>query len=427
MTQLPPGGSGLDAIGPGTVLREWRVERFIARGAFGRVYEARRISWADDGSTRALKVFDPILSSAARGALMGEFRVLAQVRHPNVLRGEDAFDIGEGPLAGCVVFVLERGDADLAHDLAEHGPFATPAVARVGVAVARGLGALHERGQLHGDVKPENILRVGGVWKLGDFGVTTALEGSYATPAAATLDYRPPETSDPDSSRRVHRSADVWALGVALWVGATGRHPFVGDDAPLRYAAVVRGDRRPRIGIDPVLASVLDEACLARDPRDRATAPELARALGALTDGSVAPPRQRSPHDPGRAPTLAHERTQPQMKVAPGSTSPLVSTPVPSGHPSRHPGGGWALARSAVVSGAVAAVVAEAASLAAATTDLGLTGRRAVYAILTAVALTAAGGAAVRLRRPSPTQIAAGALAVVVVVGVATIALFGAI
>jgi serine/threonine protein kinase len=288
VTDLPPGASPVDAIAPGARLREWEIVRFVGRGSYGVVFEARRSSWLDEHH-RALKVFDPIISSAARSALLGEFSTLTEARHPHLLAGVDAFDLVEPPFAGCVVFVLELADEDLAHRVARAGRLAPAEAAAVGADVAEGLDALHRRGRIHGDVKPENILRVGDSWALGDFGVTSVLEGSYAVTRGATIDYRPPESAQAAEGSRQHRSADIWALGVSLHVAATGCHPFPGPDPMMRYAAAVRGDRAVVPDLDPGLAAVIDEGCLVADPHRRLDAALLVRRLRAIASGGVAP------------------------------------------------------------------------------------------------------------------------------------------
>jgi serine/threonine protein kinase len=280
MTELPPHARKVDAIGPGTRLREWEVVRFVGSGSFGRVFEARRSSWLSDDGNRALKVFDPILSSAARANLVSEFATMREVHHPNLVAGDDAFDLEDGPFAGCVVFVIEMCDGDLASAIPKSAGGLPPAdAADVLADVADGLAALHANGRIHGDVKPENILRKGSEWKIGDFGVSGAIQGSYAMAAGITVDYRPPEFSQVDEGVRLHRSADIWAVGVTLHVACTGRHPFPGPDPFMRYAASLRGERQLTPGLDPRIRHLIDHRCMHPDPRQRATAAELASEL----------------------------------------------------------------------------------------------------------------------------------------------------
>jgi serine/threonine protein kinase len=325
---MPPGASPVDAIAPGTRLREWEIVRFVGRGSYGVVFEARRSSWLDEPA-RALKIFDPIISSAARSALLGEFSTLTGVRHPHLLAGVDAFDLVEPPFAGCVVFVLELADEDLAHRVARSGALAPGAAATVMADVADGLAALHARGRIHGDVKPENILRVDERWALGDFGVTSVLEGSYAVTRGATIDYRPPELAQAGEGDLQHRSADIWALGVALHVAATGRHPFPGPDPMMRYAAAVRGDRATVPALDPALAAVIDEGCLVADPRCRLDATQLAARLRAL----ATPTPSALPADPAAPAAPAAPSSAPSMlpapSVLPGDPAALAPSAFP--------------------------------------------------------------------------------------------------
>jgi len=280
MTELPPHARKVDAIGPGTRLREWEVVRFVGSGSFGRVFEARRSSWLSDDGNRALKVFDPILSSAARANLVSEFATMREVRHPNLVAGDDAFDLEDGPFRGCVVFVIEMCEGDLASAIPHSAGGLPPAdAADVLADVADGLAALHANGRIHGDVKPENILRKGAEWKLGDFGVSGAIQGSYAMAAGITVDYRPPEFSQVDEGVRLHKSADIWAVGVTLHVACTGRHPFPGPDPFMRYAASLRGERQLTPRLDPRIRHLIDHRCMHADPRQRATAADLASEL----------------------------------------------------------------------------------------------------------------------------------------------------
>jgi serine/threonine protein kinase len=329
VTELPPHARKVDAIGPGTRLREWEVVRFVGSGSFGRVFEARRSSWLSDDGNRALKVFDPILSSAARANLVSEFATMREVRHPNLVAGDDAFDLEDGPFRGCVVFVIEMCEGDLASAIPKTAGGLPPAdAADVLADVADGLAALHANGRIHGDVKPENILRKGSEWKLGDFGVSGAIQGSYALAAGITVDYRPPEFSQVDEGVRLHRSADIWAVGVTLHVACTGRHPFPGPDPFMRYAASLRGERQLTPGLDPRIRHLVDERCMNPDPRQRATATELAAELREAARQIRLEPFVH----PGEA--EASEVTRPVVGPPPAPPAPAPAPPtVTSGPP----------------------------------------------------------------------------------------------
>jgi eukaryotic-like serine/threonine-protein kinase len=314
------------------------------------VFEARRSSWLDE-PPRALKVFDPIVSRAARHALLEEFRTLTAIRHPHLLAGIDAFDLDEPPFAGCVVFVLELAEEDLAHRVAHAGRLPSGLVASVGADVATGLAALHEQGRIHGDVKPENILRVDDRWLVGDFGVTSVLQGSYAFLPGTTIDFRPPEMAQAADGTRLHRSADIWALGVALYIAVTGRHPFPGPDPMMRYAAVVRGDRLPLPpDVDGRLAWLIETGCLAPDPHHRHDAPTLLTHLRAIAPAPPnAPLASSAPATDGPPPAPSPGSTRP------GSSGPAtVEGPPPAPSPGASPGSSGATADRAGVAGLAA-------------------------------------------------------------------------
>lgn len=477
MTELPPDANPVDGLAAGSRIREWQVVRFVARGAFGQVFEARRDSWVEDEPNRALKVFDPILSSAARSALLNEFNVLRTMRHPNLLAGEDAFDLNDGSLAGSVIFVMELADTDLATVVARQGPAEPAEVATIGADVARGLAALHEAGQLHGDVKPENVLVAGGTWKLGDFGVSSSLQGSYAHPGGATLDFRPPEVTETTTAARVHRSADIWALGVTLWMAGEGAHPFMGADSQLRYAAALRGHRRPTHAIDPRLAAFIDNRCLTADPHLRATATELAVGLDELACVLASEPRRvrrgtdtPPEHPPStplesapptiagpelRAPESAQPSAEPTLPVDPAgrpqpveaphrptvadvATQAYPDAPVPApafphattevtppdgvpGEPATSTRPLWV---GAAVGGATAAVTVEVASVVAAAAPGGLAARRATYAVLVVIAAVVVLAVDRRWSRPRRRATQAALVAAALVVAVATAGLF---
>jgi serine/threonine protein kinase len=200
----------------------------------------------------------------------------------------------------------------------------------------RGLAALHGQGRIHGDVKPENILRVGARWTIGDFGLSTALDGSYAFTAGATIDYRPPEHAAAPAGSRMHRSADVWALGITLHVAATGHHPFVGPDPVMRLAAAIRGDRTATAVEPAALRAVVDDACLRREPRDRpdaATVADRLRAVAAGAGSSVEPPSWAPAGGPPHP--AAPRQAAPAGVVGPTvpAPRPKANPPCPSAHP----------------------------------------------------------------------------------------------
>jgi serine/threonine protein kinase len=325
-TILPGTGT---RIRPGDRFRDWEVESFLGAGSFGTVWRAHRNRLGGQ-QVAALKVLDRLLVADAREQLVREFTLLSSIEHPNMLRYLDAFEMEEGRHAGFVVFVLELADTDMKNAIAlSVSGLPEKDMCAVFADLADGVAAFHQQGQAHGDIKPANILRVGSVWKLADFGIAAPLDGSYSLVGGTTLDYCPPEeltgaidapADSANGARRLHRSADVWALGIALFEAVTKRHPYVGDSPRSRMASIM-SDRRDFTGISPDLAELLDKHCLAVDHHNRIAPDELARRLRLLPTPKPIPASDTRASD-----TRVFATSEPDVK-APLSTEPVRSKP----------------------------------------------------------------------------------------------------
>jgi serine/threonine protein kinase len=329
---------------------DWKVEAFLGAGSFGTVWRARRNRLGGEQIV-ALKILDRLLVADAREQLVREFTLLSSLEHPNMLRYLDAFEVEEGKHAGFVVFVLELADTDLCNAIAlSVNGLGEQEMCSVFAELAEGIGAFHREGQAHGDIKPANILRVGSVWKLADFGIAAPLDGSYSLVGGTTLDYCPPEeltgaidapsgSSLETGSRRLHRSADVWALGIALFEAVTKRHPYVGDSPRTRLASIM-SDRRDFTGVSPQLAVLLDQRCLAVDHHARIDPFDLAVELRKIANTPVTEPLLPVVHDVV-VPSTDQDATEPLPildtlpielpKSAPAPTAAVLPSPaVPS-------------------------------------------------------------------------------------------------
>jgi serine/threonine-protein kinase len=236
--------------------------RKIAQGSFGTVY----LAW-DPALERqvALKV----LQAAERShAVMREGRLLARVRHPNVVTvyGIDEYD-------GTVGLWMEWIDGlTLTQVLTARGVLGGHEASLIGIDVCRAVAAVHKAGLLHRDIKAQNVMReADGRVVLMDFGageVRTDL-ASVKPQALGTPLYLAPELFD---GKPATIASDIYSLGVLLYHLMTGRYPVEGDTFDAIAAAHARGratpltDRRP--DLPPSLVHIIDEA-LARDPAHR--------------------------------------------------------------------------------------------------------------------------------------------------------------
>jgi len=221
----------------------------------------------------------------ARERFAREAQMAAGFTHPNVVT---VHDVGE--TSGQPYLVMELIDGrTLAEVLAEQGPLPVETALAAADALLAALGAAHERGLVHRDVKPANVLigRDGRV-KLADFGIATAIQGASAGLTATgqvigTPTYLSPEQVD---GREATPRTDLYALGVVLYEMLAGVPPFRADHA-VAVALAHRDDPVPpleahREDLPAGLASVVGRA-LEKDPADRfADAGEMRTALSAI-------------------------------------------------------------------------------------------------------------------------------------------------
>ena len=258
-------------FGPYEVLGE------LGRGGLGVVYRARH---PRTGGEVALKVLlDPDPRGKAR--FQREARTAARLRHPGIVSVQD---LGEEDGRPYLVMELVEGES-LASRL-RRGPLAEEEAARLGAELAEALACAHAAGVLHRDVKPANVLidRTGRA-RLTDFGLAREqLEGAERLTRTGVMlgtpGYMAPEQMD-DASR-AGPPADVYGLGASLYQLLTGSPPFVMETLSSLVNAVLNRPPAPPSVLRPGLDARLDRlclACLAKDPAERPTAADLARAL----------------------------------------------------------------------------------------------------------------------------------------------------
>ncbi len=294
----------------------WEVREPIATGAFGSVYEGRRV--AADGDrpglpkTAALKFLPtgtgtPRQLTHLRELIEREVELYRRLKQPRLIRMYDTLVVDDpaGPaLDGATVLVLERAEGSLsALVAAEPRPAAGPALL---AQICEGLAQLHQAGWVHGDLKPANVLLMpDGSARLADFNMAAELEGTHAyTPAFSTPDYTPPEllwSEIGERGRRIRPSADVWAFGVLAHLVLTDSFPLPGATPTARRdagAAYARGTDELRLS--PELPDAWREIvrdCLARTHADRIPTGDLLRRVekAAGTGRSPRLPRRLRP------------------------------------------------------------------------------------------------------------------------------------
>ncbi len=271
----------------GSVVGSYRVERVLGQGGMGVVYEAldRRLD-----RRVALKLLSSKTAQDVqfRERFLRESRIAASIDHPNVLPVYEAGEVG-GQLY--IAMRVVEGE-DLGALLRRDGALEPARGVALIAQVADALDAVHQRGLVHRDIKPGNILiHTAGAREhpyVADFGITKVLgEGTALTNTGAfvgTIDYCAPEVIRGDA---LDGRADVYALGCVLFECLTGEKPYPRNSdlaviyAHLEDAPPAASDRRPEL---PAALDAVVARAMAKEADDRfATAGELAdAALAAL-------------------------------------------------------------------------------------------------------------------------------------------------
>jgi serine/threonine protein kinase len=261
----------------GTRLRRYRVERILACGATGAVFRATRMGLGD---AVALKVFDESLGPSMAERFRAEAVAIQRLSHPGIVRvldaGEEggllylAMELVEGPPLQRVLGTLERRE-----------------LAAILEKVARAVHHAHERGVVHRDLKPSNILLRGKEAVVLDFGLARIVDVPGRSKAGMRIGT--PYTMAPEQveGREAGPAADVFALGVILYRGLTGRWPHDGPRVEDVFRAIRRTVPVPPRSIDAAIPRDLEAVCLAalekeesrRTPSAAAFGDDLARVL----------------------------------------------------------------------------------------------------------------------------------------------------
>jgi len=258
---------------PGQQIDRYTVDRLLGQGGMAVVY---RVKHSQLGSFHALKVLT-LTSAGIRERLLQEGRVQASLRHPNIVTVTDVIDVGGSP--GLVMEYIEGPGLD--EWLASHRPTMQEAESLFR-SVIEGVAAAHDKGLVHRDLKPGNIMLAQGsgggfIPKVADFGLAKALEAAdpemQKTRSGVTMGtpaYMAPEQIR--DAKNVDSRADVFSLGCILYELICGRPPFAGPDILSIFNAVASGSYPPPISLIPDLPARVQNAiqgCLVVDREHR--------------------------------------------------------------------------------------------------------------------------------------------------------------
>jgi eukaryotic-like serine/threonine-protein kinase len=267
----------------------YRIVELVAMGAMGSVYRGEHLLMHKEMAIKVLhpetEGFPELVTRFEREAVAG-----AHIKHPNVAAASDfgKFD-GESRF-----LVLEFIRGETLNDRIARGPVPAVQAAKIARQLAAALGATHQKGIVHRDVKPRNVMILDGKedsseWvKLIDFGLAKVPVAELSTlardPDAAhssltnagvvmgTVAYMAPETAM--GMRAVQARADLYSLGVVFYEMLAGKHPFDAQDPTILFA-LHRSQkppplivRNPEVRVYPAIERVVMKL-LEKDPDAR--------------------------------------------------------------------------------------------------------------------------------------------------------------
>ncbi len=272
----------------------FRIDRYIlldllGQGGMGRVYLAKDTRL---GRQVAIKVLSTSRMNNPRAIarFQREGKVGAQLQHENLVR---IYDEGESSQIRYLVMEFIEGK-NVSQLIGEQGAIAWPAAVRLARQVALGLEHAHQKGLIHRDVNPSNILVTrDGTAKLTDLGLAIDLadEGNVTRDGATvgTFDYISPEQAK--HSRDVDTRADIYSLGCSLYHMIAGRVPFPMPSLPEKLYAHQLHEADPLhalVSDVPEALSRIVAKMMAKTPEDRYPTPAVvAAALEPFVDESV--------------------------------------------------------------------------------------------------------------------------------------------
>ena len=278
-----------------TLGNAYTLERELGGGGMSRVFVADETAL---GRKVVVKVLPPELAAGVSvDRFKREIQVAARLQHPHIVPVLSA-----GETDGLPFYTMPFVEGASLRARLANGALPITEAAGILKEVARALAYAHDRGLVHRDIKPDNVLLTGGSAVVTDFGIAKALSASRMEAAgSATLTamgtslgtpaYMAPEQAagDPDTNHR----ADLYAFGCMAYEMLCGEQPFHGR-TPHKLMAAHMGERPQPIAerrpdTPPVLADLVMQ-CLEKEPDQRPqSAADIARVLETVTSGGTQP------------------------------------------------------------------------------------------------------------------------------------------
>ncbi|MGH9884419.1 MAG: serine/threonine-protein kinase [bacterium] len=275
-----PPGDVIEPVGPirGDIVGQYRVLEFLGEGGMGTVFEVEHIALARRYALKVLRTKVIERDPGAANKFLREARTAARVRHANIV---DVVDFGHLP-DGRPYFVMELLEGQSLADLVATGALPAADVVMIARQLANALAAAHDRGVVHADVTPSNVLIVdsGSEGQPGDLHVKLVDFGLAELAGEGLRDENPefvlgtPAYISPEQLRGLAPTdrSDQYGLGAVLYELLTGHPPFHHDDlrslCMMHLTAPIPPVDSPHGPLPPKLADIVT-TCLQKTPQAR--------------------------------------------------------------------------------------------------------------------------------------------------------------
>lgn len=261
----------IEAERSGQKIPGYKILGKLGAGAMASVFKARQLSL---DRLVAIKVLPRKFTSNQQfiERFYAEGRAAAQLNHPNIVQAYDVGKAGEYHY-----FVMEFVDGRTAYDdIAKNKRYTEKDAIDVTLQIAEALQHAHERGLIHRDVKPKNIMITKeGVAKLADMGLARAISDKEAAEAEAGKAFGTPYYISPEQIRgekNITPVADIYSLGATLYHMVTGQVPYEGKNPSDVMHKHLKADLTAPDHINSRLSAGISEAIemmMAKDPNAR--------------------------------------------------------------------------------------------------------------------------------------------------------------
>ena len=274
----------------GRSLGRYQLVRVLGRGAMGVVYEGLDTRLARTVAVKTVQrsfLADEATAADYAARFEREAQAAARLHHPHIVT---LFDFGEQDDVSYIVMEFIRG-RELAQAFRDGERFTLPQVQRLMAELLDALGAAHEHGIVHRDVKPANVLIDDqGRVKLADFGVARVVDGSQDRTMPGTM-VGTPSAMAPEQilGLSVGSRTDIFSAGLICYQLLTGQRPFAGSGPFGVQRAIVHDEPQPPSALNPELTAAVDAVvarALAKKPEHRY---ETAAAFSAALTAALAP------------------------------------------------------------------------------------------------------------------------------------------